>query len=90
MSNTSQKSGSRPRLPALIPQPQTIVQIQQQRKVVCGMPWTNSSGSGMYTGEANGQNIPDGVGSMRYNTGVVAEGLWRGGEMVEDANDDSG
>jgi hypothetical protein len=62
--------------------------MQPQRKVVCGMPWTDSAGSGAYTGEVNGLNIPEGVGSMRYNSGFVAEGLWRDGEMEEDANDE--
>jgi hypothetical protein len=61
---------------------------QHHREVVCGMMWTDSTGTGAYTGEVNGLNIPDGVGSMRYNNGVVAEGLWVEGEMEEDANED--
>ena len=44
-------------------------------------------GSGAYTGEVNGLNIPEGVGSMRYNSGAVIEGLWRDGEIEEDANE---
>jgi hypothetical protein len=68
----SNRSSSRSRLP--------------QKKVVCGMLWTDSEGSGCYTGEVNGLNIPEGVGSMRYHSGLVVEGLWREGEMEEDAN----
>ena len=63
-------------------------QQQQHRKVVCGMFWTTSAGNGAYTGEVNERNIPDGVGSMRYNSGMVAEGLWHDGEMTEDANEE--
>ena len=62
---------------------------QHHREVVCGMIWTDSTGTGAYTGEVNGLNIPDGVGSMRYNTGIVAEGLWIEGEIEEDANEDA-
>lgn len=50
------------------------------RKVVCGMPWSDKNGSGCwYTGEVNSLNIPDGMGSMRYDSGIVSEGLWRDG-----------
>lgn len=52
------------------------------------MLWTDSIGTGAYTGEVNGLNIPDGVGSMRYNSGMVTEGLWADGEMEEDANEE--
>ena len=53
------------------------------------MMWTDSRGSGSYTGEVNGLNIPDGMGSMRYSTGIVVEGLWNDGEVEEDGLDDS-
>ena len=43
-----------------------------QRMVVCGMRWTDSRGdSGTYTGEVNGLNIPDGVGSMRCESFTI-------------------
>ena len=59
----------------------------RQRKVVCGMAWSDSNGSGAYTGEVNGLNIPDGMGSMRYNSGLVVEGMWNDGE-IDDVNDE--
>ncbi|KAL7472733.1 hypothetical protein ACHAXS_013104 [Conticribra weissflogii] len=59
------------------------------RKVVCGMPWTDINGeTGSYTGEVNSLNIPDGMGSMRYDSGVVAEGNWRDGEIDGDDGED--
>eukprot|EP00804_Cyclotella_cryptica_P022011 CCRYP_000943-RA/>CCRYP_000943-RA protein AED:0.46 eAED:0.46 QI:0/-1/0/1/-1/1/1/0/86 len=53
------------------------------------MLWTDSNGSGAYTGEVNGLNIPDGMGSIRYTTGLVMEGMWNDGEMEEDGQDDA-
>ena len=59
------------------------------RKVVCGMPWSDVSGdNGSYTGEVNSLNIPDGMGSMRYDNGIVVEGAWNDGEI--DESDESG
>lgn len=71
------------------PPPQDDLQQQQQRTVVCGMHWTDFDGaSGSYTGEVTISNIPDGMGSMRYDhSGFVAEGVWTNGEMRE-ADDD--
>ncbi|EED92912.1 predicted protein [Thalassiosira pseudonana CCMP1335] len=58
-----------------------------QRKVVCGMPWQDGNGdTGSYTGEVNSLNVPSGMGSMRYNNGFVAEGMWNDGEI--DQGDD--
>lgn len=60
-----------------------------ERTVVCGMLWTDVNGtSGAYTGEVNGLNIPDGMGSMRYDHGFVTEGSWRDGEMSGMDDDD--
>ena len=53
------------------------------------MPWTDFNGtSGAYTGEVDGLNIPDGMGSMRYDHGFVTEGSWRDGEMSGMDDDD--
>ena len=49
---------------------------QEGRIVVCGMPWT-------YTGEVNHMNIPEGIGSTRYIDGIVAEGIWKNGQIAE-------
>ena len=49
------------------------------------MPWTDGNGdTGSYTGEVNSLNIPDGMGSMRYDNGIVAEGSWKDGEIDTD------
>lgn len=65
--------------------PPNLPQSEQQLKVVCGMFWTDVHGAtGAYTGEVNCLNIPDGMGSMRYDNGVVMEGMWRDGERVDD------
>jgi len=60
-----------------------------QRAVECGMRWIDPSGDiGAYTGEVNDMNVPDGMGSMRYDDGMVAEGMWRDGELNNDDDDD--
>lgn len=80
-----------PSQPAYPPQQQHHYHHHQPppRKVVCGMPWTDVNGeTGSYTGEVNSLNIPDGMGSMRYDNGVVAEGNWRDGEIDGDDGED--
>ena len=38
-----------------------------ERRVVCGMPWVDRHGkSGLYTGEVNGDGVPDGIGSSEF------------------------
>ena len=84
-STSRSRSNSRPRMAQPPPPP---VMPQLSRKVVCGMHWTDPEGnSGSYTGEVNGLNIPDGMGSMRYLDGVVVEGMWNDGE-IEGAEED--
>ena len=55
------------------------------------MSWTDVHGTiGSYTGEVNCLNVPDGMGSMRYDDrGIVAEGMWRDGEIDNDDNHES-
>ena len=56
---------------------------QGESSVVCGMRWTDRNGDmGSFTGEVNHFDTPDGMGSMRYDYGMVVEGLWRDGEFV--------
>ena len=44
------------------------------------MPWSDVNGfNGVYTGEINSQNVPDGRGYMRYSNGVVEEGMFCNG-----------
>ena len=63
---------------------------QQQRNVVCGMPWTDLNGvDGVYTGEVNRYQNPDGMGSMRFDYGVVVEGVWQDGTFIYSEEDDS-
>ena len=52
----------------------------EERRVVCGIAWVDRHGdTGIYTGEVDARGVPEGVGSMRYDGGVVAEGVWSGG-----------
>ena len=47
---------------------------------VTDMPWSDVNGfNGVYTGEINSQNVPDGRGYMRYSNGVVEEGMFCNG-----------
>jgi len=56
---------------------------QGDSTVVCGMRWTDQNGDmGSFTGEVNHFDNPDGMGSMRYDYGMVIEGMWRDGEFV--------
>ncbi|KAL3766208.1 hypothetical protein ACHAW5_002554 [Stephanodiscus triporus] len=67
-----------------------LPQQQQQPTVVCGMSWTDLNGDdGVYTGEVNHMKNPDGMGSMRYDYGMVVEGMWRDGEFIYSEEDDS-
>jgi hypothetical protein len=82
-SSEDDSSGSRSPSPDL-------PQQQQERTVVCGMPWTDLNGDdGMYTGEINQLKNPDGMGSMRYDYGMVVEGVWRDGEFIYNQEDDN-
>jgi len=63
------------------------------------MPYRDNRGSviGAYTGEVDEYNVPNGIGSLRYNSGLVSEGRWIDGELDdgynvtddEDSNDDA-
>lgn len=75
----------------MVPPPQQDDAQQQQRSVVCGMHWVDFNGSpGSYTGEVNASNLPDGMGSMRYDNpaGFVTEGVWRNGQIKGGGGDD--
>lgn len=61
------------------------------RQVVAGLPWTDTEGNeGMYTGEVNDDNVPDGLGLFRYTTNndgeqqqqQQQEGEWRDGNLI--------
>ncbi|KAL3823738.1 hypothetical protein ACHAXA_004831 [Cyclostephanos tholiformis] len=82
-SSENDSSSSRSPLPDL-------PQQQQERAVVCGMLWTDLNGDdGVYTGEVNYLKNPDGMGSLRYDYGMVVEGVWRDGEFIYDEEDDN-
>lgn len=45
---------------------------------------------GRYTGEVNAQKMPDGIGEIRYDHGLVQEGKWTNGVLDEDGSIISG
>ena len=48
------------------------------------MKWMDYYGDpGEYTGEVDGDNMPNGKGSMNYDHGLIQEGLWSKGQFVE-------
>ena len=60
-----------------------------RRTVVCGLRYINPQNqtrrAGSYTGEVKVGTytyIPDGIGTLRYKDGSLAEGTWRNGEIV--------
>jgi len=50
-----------------------------------GMLWLdpNNGKSGRYTGELNAEGVPHGRGVMRYDFGLIAEGEWVNGKIVD-------
>ena len=62
------------------------------RQVVAGLPWRDEDGNeGMYTGEVNDDNVPDGLGLIRYNNEggddetkqqQQQEGEWNNGTLI--------
>lgn len=53
------------------------------RQVVAGLFWTDDEGyAGTYTGEVNEDNVPDGLGLIRYDAGAEQEGEWRDGTLI--------
>lgn len=43
----------------------------------------NFGDPGEYTGEIDGDNMPHGKGSMKYDHGLIQEGVWSKGQFVE-------
>ena len=52
-----------------------------------GMIWVNpfNGRSGRYTGDLNQQGLPHGRGVMRYDFGLIAEGEWNNGQIIDDS-----
>jgi len=51
-----------------------------RKEQVHEVPWSDVNGfSGHYSGEVNGDQIPDGQGSMRYSNGIVEKGTFCNG-----------
>ena len=54
------------------------------KKVVRKMKWMDYYGDpGEYSGEVDKSNMPNGKGVMKYDHGLVQEGLWEKGQFVE-------
>ena len=48
------------------------------------MKWMDYYGDpGEYTGQVDENNMPNGRGSMKYDHGLIQEGLWSKGQFVE-------
>ena len=53
-------------------------------KTVRKMKWMDYYGDpGEYTGEVDSRNMPHGKGAMKYDHGLIQEGLWNKGQFVE-------
>ena len=53
-------------------------------KMVRKMKWLDYYGDpGLYTGEVDSSSMPNGKGSMKYDHGLIQEGLWTKGQFVE-------
>lgn len=53
-----------------------------------GMIWVNpfNGRSGRYTGDLNQHGMPHGRGVMRYDFGLIAEGEWNNGQIIDDSS----
>jgi len=62
--------------------------INDSGMFVYGMEWVDLAGmSGKYTGQVNANDEPDGNGVMRYEFGLIAEGKWIKGKLIDGAGD---
>jgi len=53
---------------------------ETRKEQVQEVPWSDVNGfSGHYSGEVNGDQIPDGQGYMRYSNGIVEKGMFCNG-----------
>jgi hypothetical protein len=53
-------------------------------KTVRKMKWLDYYGDpGEYTGEVDAEKMPEGRGSMKYDHGLIQEGLWKKGQFIE-------
>jgi len=53
-------------------------------KTVRKMKWMDYYGDpGEYTGKVDSSDMPDGKGSMKYDHGLIQEGMWTKGQFVE-------
>jgi hypothetical protein len=56
-----------------------------KKKHVHGIVWVDQLGTpGRYTGNLNQEGVPHGNGMMIYSTGLIAEGMWVNGRIVND------
>ena len=53
-------------------------------KTVRKMKWMDYYGDpGQYTGQVDSTNMPNGKGTMRYDHGLVQDGMWSRGQFME-------
>ena len=56
-----------------------------KKKHAHGMVWVDQLGTpGRYTGNLNQEGVPHGNGMMIYSTGLIAEGMWVNGRIIDD------
>jgi len=56
-----------------------------KKKHTHGMVWVDQFGTtGRYTGNLNQEGVPHGNGMMIYSTGLIAEGMWVNGRIIDD------
>lgn len=60
-------------------------------KKVRKMKWMDYYGDpGEYTGEINSSSMPHGKGSMKYDHGLIQDGMWANGQFVEGSDLEEG
>jgi hypothetical protein len=51
------------------------------------MKWMDYYGDpGQYTGQVDSTNMPNGKGTMRYDHGLVQDGMWARGQFMEESD----
>jgi len=61
---------------------------RSRSRIVSNMPYRDNRNFviGAYTGEVDEYHVPYGIGTMRYNDGLVSEGRWIDGELDDGYN----
>lgn len=66
-------------------------QVEGGKRAVRKMKWLDYYGDpGEFTGEVDSSGMPDGKGQMKYDHGLIQDGLWKKGQFLEGSDIEAG